>query len=203
MKNPQAILGAVLVGLCLASLAASASGEPDGVLILVPQENFEDGDFFPVISALRASGVSVAYASPEGGRAQTTNGEYVDVDLTFDQVIATQFEAIMVTGGFGAFALQRDPLVLEILSAAADAGLIIAGVCAGSDVVIQLGFAEGRSVACTPERADFPPRYGAVATNEIVWVSRPPGDTYTLITSLGLAHAVEEFARILAGMLGD
>jgi len=70
-------------------------------------------------------------------------------------------------------------------------------------VVIQPGFAEGRRVACTPERAELPPRYGATAMNEVVWVSRPPGDTYTLTTSLGLAHAVEELARTLAGMLAD
>jgi len=193
----------LIVVLGVTSFAVSADDAPSGVLFIVPQENFADGDFFPVVTALRGRDIPVYVAAPSAGRAETTAGEFVDVDFAFYEVDSTAFEAIVVSGGFGAFALLNDPLVFDILSVAAEAGRVIAGVCAGNDLLVQLGFAEGRAVANTPERAGFPARYGAISSGEVVWVSVTADGSYTLITSLGYAHAVAEFAETLAEMLAD
>jgi len=203
MRRASAI--AVLLAAALSiPLAVLAESEVRGaVVFLLPMDGIYDGDFFPVVSLLRERGVAVTLASVTGGRSGTMDGTSVAVDMTFSGLDVAAFDAIVIPGGVGAYGMIREPIVLDLLRAAADAGVILAGICAGGDVLIQLGFADGREVANPPERAGYPPRYGAIATNEPAWTSAPFEETYVLITAIGLAHAVDDFAMHILAALAE
>ncbi|RQO57239.1 thiamine biosynthesis protein ThiJ [Paucibacter sp. KBW04] len=163
-----------LVGglLCLGLIASSGAAEPSGkVLIVVSGEGREQGktrpgfemdEFAQAWLLLRANGLSVDVASPQGGAVQADrfNAEHdYNARLAADpqaqaalrQTLATaslrakDYRAVLIMGGKGAmFDLPKDPSLQQLLSAMDAQGAVIAAVCHGPAALAEVKRADGQ-----------------------------------------------------------
>ncbi len=102
------ILTAFLLFSLVAPLSAQAPG-PRRVAMVLPQQDFYYPDYGPLRDALEAQGATVTVAAPSlapcyphAGTAQgAANGGVVVPDIALTDVSGAEFDAIVVTGGWG------------------------------------------------------------------------------------------------------
>jgi protease I len=86
--------------------------------------------------------VGLARASYRGksGRAK------VDVDRTFDEVAADQFDAIVIPGGLAPQYLRSDSAPIDFIKEAIEQGKVVAAICHGPQLLISADVVAGKNV---------------------------------------------------------
>lgn len=171
MREPQerrrAVLPAALVVLLLmvlASLTAACGGGDEGagggttvlptstaspspgsgaVLVVVPDNDFQQLEYSAVVDALKATGYTVVIANREGG--DSFSGDVaVRADLAVADADAADYEAVVLIGGPGAAELFDDQDLQTLVRDAADADKVVAAICLSPVVLARAGLLEGR-----------------------------------------------------------
>ena len=75
-------------------------------------------------------------------------GYGLESDLTFEEVIVSDYAAILVLGGRAPEYLRNDPKLLEIVRAFEAAGKWVFSICHGIQVLIAAGLVQGRHLTC-------------------------------------------------------
>jgi protease I len=75
-------------------------------------------------------------------------GYGLDSDITFSEVNASDYDAILILGGRAPEYLRNDGRLLEIVRAFDNAGKWVFAICHGIQVLTAAGLAAGRSVTC-------------------------------------------------------
>ena len=152
------------------------------VLIFVG-DIYEDLElWYPKLRLIEA-GASVTVAGPEAGVTYAGKNGYPCVsDARLDQVSESDFDVLVVPGGFMPDKLRRDPVVLDLVRAFHDAGKPIAAICHGGWIPISAGVYRGLKVTGSPGIKDDLINAGAVYEDRAVVVdqnhvtSRRPDD---------------------------
>lgn len=120
--------------------AASASTSAKVVLI-TPQREFQDEEFFQTKFALETALIEVVIASSRSGRVLGTRGTVGQAELGLSQIKVEDFDALIFIGGAGAVPLASNARVQELVrQAAAQEKLLAASgtaalILASTDVV--------------------------------------------------------------------
>ena len=77
-------------------------------------------------------------------------GHNFTLNVTFDEVVAQQYDALVLPGGRAPEYIRLNPRVLEIVRHFAEAGKPIAAICHGAQVLAAAGVLEGRRCSCYP-----------------------------------------------------
>jgi len=104
--------------------------------------------WYPVLR-LREAGAEVVVVGT--GSADTYTGKYgypVTVDTTADKVQASDFDAIVVPGGYAPDRLRRYPAVTSLVREIFNQGKVVASICHGAWVPISAGIMRGRKATC-------------------------------------------------------
>ncbi|WP_102707127.1 type 1 glutamine amidotransferase domain-containing protein [Terribacillus saccharophilus] len=145
-------------------------------------EDFEDLELWYPILRLREAGAEVHLA----GEAANTiyKGKYgvpATSDVTFDEVIPSDYDALLVPGGWSPDKLRRYHSVLEITRHFHTHKKPIGQICHAGWVLISAGILEGINVTSTPGIKDDMTNAGAIWHDEAVIVDghivssrRPP-----------------------------
>lgn len=75
-------------------------------------------------------------------------GYGMESDLTFGEVIADEYDAILILGGRAPEYLRNDSQLLEIVKAMDAAGKWIFAICHGIQVLVAAGLTRGKRVTC-------------------------------------------------------
>ncbi len=152
------------------------------VLILVG-EIYEDLELWYPKLRLQEAGCEVTVAGPTAGMLYNGKHGYPCVsDASIDQMDASQFEALVVPGGFMPDKLRREQTVLNLVRAFDQAGKPIAAICHGGWIPISAGVYRGVRVTGSPGIKDDLVNAGAVYEDAPVVVdghhisSRRPDD---------------------------
>ncbi|MBD1380370.1 type 1 glutamine amidotransferase domain-containing protein [Metabacillus arenae] len=169
----------------------------DKKVIALVSEDFEDLELWYPVLRLREEGATVHLV---GEKANVTyKGKYgvpAESDLSFQDVQADGYDAILVPGGWAPDKLRRYPEVLEMVRQMDQAKKPIGQICHAGWVLISAGILQGRKVTSTPGIKDDMTNAGAAWYDEAVIVdehiisSRRPPD---------LPPYVRAFADVLAG----
>ncbi|TWU07727.1 type 1 glutamine amidotransferase domain-containing protein [Stieleria varia] len=164
------------------------------ILILVG-DIYEDLElWYPKLRLIEA-GMSVTVAGPEAGvKYDGKNGYPCVSDTRIDAMSESDFDGLVVPGGFMPDKLRRDPVVLDLVRAFDAAKKPIAAICHGGWIPISAGVYRDVRVTGSPGIKDDLINAGGIYSDEAVVVdghhvsSRRPDD-------------LPDFCRALIGVL--
>lgn len=156
------------------------------IAILVT-DGFEQSEFTEPRAALERQGATTKVISTRRGKVQGFNhdakADQFDVDLTFDEADAKEFDAVLLPGGAVNGKQIRDiPEAQRFVRNIDDDGKPVAAICHGVWLVASSGLAEGRTVTSWPTLQDDIRQAGGTWVDQEVVVdgnlvtSRKPAD---------------------------
>ncbi|WP_334072061.1 MULTISPECIES: type 1 glutamine amidotransferase domain-containing protein [Paenibacillus] len=151
-------------------------------VIALVDEEFEDLELWYPIYRVREEGAEVHLAGLEKGKKYI--GKYgvpAVTDMSFEEVRSSDYDGILVPGGWAPDKLRRYGKVLEVIRELNEAKKPIGQICHAGWVLISAGILKGVTVTSTPGIRDDMENAGAVWKDEpvvvdghIVSARRPP-----------------------------
>ncbi|MBV9095443.1 MAG: type 1 glutamine amidotransferase [Streptosporangiaceae bacterium] len=114
-------------------------------VLLLAADDFEDSELLYPMYRLAEEQVAVTVAGLDDHPVRGKKGHGpVQVDTTVGDVSATEFDALVIPGGYAPDKLRRSDTVLELVRAFDDAGKPIAFICHAGWVPISAKIIKGR-----------------------------------------------------------
>ncbi|MGD2174980.1 MAG: type 1 glutamine amidotransferase domain-containing protein [Candidatus Brocadiaceae bacterium] len=150
--------------------------------LILAADGFEDSELLYPFYRLREEGIPVDVAGPERSAIAGKHGYSVEVDLSFAEVDAGQYDLLVLPGGKGPETVRLDENAVNATRQMFGAGKVVAAICHGGQVLISAGVLEGRKATCWKGIRDDLKAAGANYSDAEVVVdgnlitSRFPGD---------------------------
>ncbi|WP_410768980.1 type 1 glutamine amidotransferase domain-containing protein [Fontibacillus sp. BL9] len=151
-------------------------------VIALVDEEFEDLELWYPIYRVREEGALVHLAGAEKGKKYI--GKYgvpAEAELAFEEIRASDYDGILVPGGWAPDKLRRYSKVLEIVRELHQAKKPVGQICHAGWVLISAGILNGVTVTSTPGIRDDMENAGAIWKDEpvvvdghIISARRPP-----------------------------
>ena len=136
-------------------------------------ETYEDLELWYPKFRLIEAGAKVVVAGPKAGVTYTgKNGYPCQSDIASPDVAATEYDGLVVPGGFMPDKLRRDEVVLQIVREFDAAGKLVAAICHGGWIPISAGVYRGVQVTGSLGIKDDLVNAGAVWRDEAVVIDR-------------------------------
>jgi protease I len=151
------------------------------VLIFVDQA-YEDLELWYPKIRLQEEGMKVLVAGPEKKAYSGKNGYPCTPDLTIAEAKSSDFDGLVIPGGYAPDKLRRIPRVLELVREFNEAGKTVAMICHAGWVPISAKILRGRKVTGVAAIKDDLENAGATFLDQSVVVdqnlvsSRTPAD---------------------------
>lgn len=165
-------------------------------ILVMATHGFAPAELEKPVQQLKAMGATVSVAAPDAGQIKGWKrgdwGAPVDVDLTLDKVKVEDYDALVLPGGvMNADKLRSNVRALAILRAFLDAGKIVAAICHGPLLLVEVDAVKGREVTSYPSvRTDLVNAGGR-------WVDKPVVVNGGVITSRNLGDVDAFVAKII------
>ena len=145
-------------------------------------DGFEQAELVEPQRALADAGATVHVISEKPGTIQgfkhVDKGDSIEVDTTFDQVRADDYDAVVLPGGVvNGDAIRTMPQAQAFVKAADSAKKPIAVICHGTWLPVSAGIIKGRTVTSWPSLQDDIRNAGGT------WVDQEVVEDGNLITS--------------------
>jgi protease I len=157
--------------------------------------DFEDAEFETPHTTLLKHGLEVDVIGTDTDDVTGKHGTNVSIDKAIDDAAASDYDLLVIPGGFSPDHLRTDERIVDFVKAFADADKVIAAVCHAPSLLIEAGLVEGRTMTSWPSiRTDLRNAGAEVVDREVVVdgnviTSRNPDDlpafTDTILASLG------------------
>jgi len=148
-------------------------------IAILAEENFEDSELTEPLRAMKDAGARVLIVgsgSKKSYKGKRGSAE-VTVDTTADKVEASQFDAIIIPGGYAPDKMRLHQPMVDLVRNAYAEGKIIAAVCHGPQLLISADIVKGRRVTSWPSVAVDLKNAGAI------WVDEPTVRDGNIITA--------------------
>jgi protease I len=148
-------------------------------IAILAEEDFEDSELTEPLRAMKDAGARVLIVgsgSKKSYRGKRGTAE-VKADTTADRVEASDFDAIIIPGGYAPDKMRRHQSMIDLVRKAHEEGKIIAAVCHGPQLLISADIVRGRRVTSWPSVAVDLKNAGAT------WVNEPVVKDGNIITS--------------------
>ena len=148
-------------------------------IAILAEDNFEDSELTEPLRAMKDAGARVLIVgsgSKKGYRGKRSLAE-VKVDTTADKVEPSQFDAIIVPGGYAPDKMRLHQSMVDLVRNAHAEGKIIAAICHGPQLLISADIVKGRRVTSWASVAVDLKNAGAI------WVDKPTVRDGNIITA--------------------
>ena len=149
----------------------------------VVDDIYEDLELWYPRIRLEEEGWKVVVAGPEARKSYSGKHGYpCQSDVSFADLRAADFDALLVPGGFAPDRIRRDPRVLSLVREMNGAGKLIGFICHAGWVLISAGILRGRRATSTVGIRDDMVNAGALWADEALVVdgnlvsARTPAD---------------------------
>ncbi|MEO8012854.1 MAG: type 1 glutamine amidotransferase domain-containing protein [Polaromonas sp.] len=144
---------------------------------IVLTDGFEQAEMTEPRAALEESGVLIRMLSDKKGRVRGVHhdqpGDLFDVDTTFNQVTADEFDALLLPGGkVNANSLRNNADAQALVRQIDAQGKPIAVICHAPWLLISAGLVQGRKMTSSPDVQQDLEKAGAHWIDEKVVVDR-------------------------------
>lgn len=157
---------------------------------------FEEMEFTAPVDILRRLGVKVVTAGVQGIEVEGAHGITMKADMLLSDVVAAEYDGIVLPGGVASWLLRDTPAVLGLVREFHAAGKVVGAICAAPIALEAAGVLAGRTITCYPAEG---------VTNDIKSAAAVTGDlTVTdgnIVTGRG-PGAAAEFGFALGELLG-
>ncbi len=154
----------------------------DTKIIALIYDEFEDLELWYPVLRLREEGATVDIVGPEKGKKYI--GKYgvpAEADFSFDDIDVSEYDAVLVPGGWAPDKLRRFKEVLDIVKYMDEKEKPIGQICHAGWVLISANILKGKKVTSTPGIKDDMENAGAtwidtpsIIDGHIVSSRRPP-----------------------------
>ncbi|ENH96474.1 C56 family peptidase [Gracilibacillus halophilus YIM-C55.5] len=138
-------------------------------VIALVEEDFEDLELWYPILRLQEEGATVHLVGKEANKKY--DGKYgvpAESDYAFGDIQASDYDAILVPGGWAPDKLRRYPEVLDMVRHMNETQKPIGQICHAGWVLISAGILRGKKVTSTPGIKDDMTNAGAMWSDEAV-----------------------------------
>jgi protease I len=171
------------------------SGKRVAVLV---EDGFSTRETREPIRALTAEGATVVTVGPTTIAAyrDKSGADALTPDVAAGRARMTDFDALVIPGGHAPDRMRLRHAMIDLVTAAMEAGKPVAAICHGPQVLISANVLRGRTVTCWPSIAIDVRNAGAL------YVDRPVVRDGNLITSRK-SDDLPHFLEALMGALTD
>ena len=174
---------------------------PESRILIVATDGFEEWELFGPREILQKRGAEVVLASPERDPIQATvhddPGKTIRPDLTVDEALADDFDALILPGGVrNPDHLRTNVRVIQLIKDFAEQGKPVGAICHGPWLLVEADLLRGRTATSWPSIRTDLRNAGANVVDEAavtdgnIVTSRNPQD-------------VEEFTNALIDLVED
>lgn len=151
-------------------------------ILIMATHGFEQSELEGPLQQLKAKGAEVDVAAPDAGEIKGWRGgdwgAAIRVDLTLDEVSVSDYDALVLPGGvINPDKLRVNKKALAIIKDFLAAEKVVAAICHGPWLLIEVGAVKGREVTS----------YNSIRTDVInaggLWVDKPVATSEGIITS--------------------
>lgn len=117
----------------------------------IMDELFEDSEFEVPFEKLREAGHEPVIVGLEPGKSLTgKKGAKASVDRSIDEVSPSEFDALVIPGGYSPDRIRGNPRMVELTKAIHDAGKPMAAICHAGWMLAEADLLRGRMVTSWP-----------------------------------------------------
>ena len=174
---------------------------PDSRVLIVATDGFEEWELFGPRQILQERGADVVLASPKRDPIQATlhddPGKTIRPDLTVDEALADDFDALILPGGVrNPDHLRTNVRVIQLIKDFAAQGKPVGAICHGPWLLVEADLLRGRAATSWPSIRTDLRNAGANVVDE------PAVTDGNIVTSRN-PQDVEEFTNALIDLIGD
>ncbi len=142
-------------------------------------DGFEEIEAVTIIDVLRRGEIEVTTASLGGKQVTGSHQISLQADVLLDDVRVEDFDALVLPGGPAAKTLREDPRAQATIKRSAQAGRLVAAVCAAPTALEAAGLLAGKRATAYPGSLLPSARYvdEPVVEDGSIITSRGPGTT--------------------------
>lgn len=173
-------------------------------LLIIACENFRDEEYLHTREELEKAGVSVRVASTRKGTCTGMFGTKASAELSLDEVVVDEYDAIIFIGGSGVPSVRANPKSVEIVKEAYEKGKVLAAICWAPTILAKAGVLEGKRATVW----NGPDREFGMSTSEYLeskgakYTGNPVEVDGKIITANGPA-AARDFGRAIVRALQE
>ncbi len=174
---------------------------PESRILIVATDGFEEWELFGPREILQNRGAEVVLASPKRDPIQATihddPGKTIRPDLTVDESLADDFDALILPGGVrNPDHLRTNVRVIQLIKDFAEQGKPIGAICHGPWLLVEADLLRGRTATSWPSIRTDLRNAGANVVDE-------PAVTDGEIVTSRNPQDVEEFTSALIDLIED
>jgi protease I len=149
---------------------------------ILAEDVYEDLELWYPYYRLLEEGAEVQVVAPEAKVYASKHGYPVQANVAASAVTASDFDAVVVPGGFAPDKLRRYPAVLDLVRGVYAKGGVVAAICHAGWVLVSAGILRGKRATCVSAIKDDMINAGAQYVDQAVVVdgklvtSRTPAD---------------------------
>lgn len=172
---------------------------PESRILIVATDGFEEWELFGPREILQKRGAEVVLASPKRDPIQATvhddPGKTIRPDLTVDEALADDFDALILPGGVrNPDHLRMNVRVIQLIKDFAEQGKPIGAICHGPWLLVEADLLRGRAATSWPSIRTDLRNAGANVVDE-------PAVTDGKIVTSRNPQDVEEFTNALIDLI--
>lgn len=171
-----------------------AEGKRVAVLV---EDEFDERQMTGIADGLRRAGALITFVGPFGGRTYRDRSGRMAVtsDAAAGALRVADLDGIVIPGGYAPDRIRMRHAMVDLVREALRAGLPVAAICHGPQVLISAQALRGRTLTCWPSIAIDVKNAGGL------YVDRPVVEDANLITSRKTTD-LERFVEALTAALG-
>ena len=169
------------------------------IAMIIAYRDFRDEEYFIPRNVFLNAGFQVTTVSKETGTAIGAGGGETKVDLGFNQLNVSDFDAIVFSGGPGAYKYADDPVVQKIAQEAVKDNKVLAAICIAPTILAKAGVLQGKKATVWSNILQKTP-IKILKENGAIYQDKPVVQDGKIITANG-PQAAKSFAETVVRAL--
>lgn len=170
------------------------------IAVLVADQYQEMEVWYPLLRFREDGAVTEAIGAEAGKTYQSKKGYPVAADRSIGDAHASEYDAVVIPGGWAPDTLRQDPRVLNFVREIHEAGKVVAAICHAGWVLASADIVRGRKVTCFKAIKDDLIHAGATYVDSEVAVD---GNLITSRTPADLPAFCREISKALKTVSSD
>src|SRR5258707_12845360 len=123
----------------------------DAQIAVLAENQYQELELWYPLLRLREEGANVVVVGPVAEQTYASKLGYpVKPDLAITDVDASDFDAVVIPGGFAPEGMRRHKPMIEFVRKVHDQGSLVAAICHAGWVLASAGIAKDRNLTCVP-----------------------------------------------------
>jgi len=163
-------------------------------LMIIAKTNFRDEEYVEPRKVLEANGIEVIVASSSLATARGMLGTTIKPDILIDDVVVSNYDAIIFVGGSGAEEYYANQKALSIAKESVDSGKVLAAICIAPVILANAGVLNGKRATV------FSSKIANIKAKGAIYVSKDVVQDGNIITACG-PGAANAFGKAIVGAM--